>query len=327
MSEIFNLLNLLGKKNWKREHVIAAILLHVKENPDLVKMTRGGRSLLHMACQQNAPFEVVSALLKAWPDGAKKIDPRGYTPLYAAIVFGAPIEVVSALIDAWPDGVKAKADASCTPLYIACTFDLPIEVVSALLNAWPDGAKEKNDNGDIPLQAALRPRPRLEIVSALLDAWPESVSEKNDAGNNNLYGACLSEASYEVIALLLDKWLGDKENRKPSGKLIIDRCASVSRASKIVHLFSFCSAIYTAPSSNNPSISETVTFFASIEHFIDMDVWNGVAFVLDKHPNVVKMMNVDTNAMALLLSKVGRCCRLTTMWKLICNEQDLLEGV
>eukprot|EP00957_Ditylum_brightwellii_P052174 3955536-Ditylum_brightwellii.AAC.1 len=59
--------------------------------------------------------------------------------------------------------------------------------------------------------------------------------------------------------------------------------------------------------------------------FIRFELWNGVAFVLDKHPTIVKTMDLDIKVMADFLSMVGRCCGLTTMWKVICNEQDLLK--
>eukprot|EP00957_Ditylum_brightwellii_P181940 13861367-Ditylum_brightwellii.AAC.1 len=55
-------------------------------------------------------------------------------------------------------------------------------------------------------------------------------------------------------------------------------------------------------------------------------LWNGVAFVLDKHPAIVRTMNLDTMLMGDFLSMTGRCCRLTTMWEVISNEQDLLGG-
>mmetsp|Transcript_12553 Transcript_12553/g.18592 ORF Transcript_12553/g.18592 Transcript_12553/m.18592 type:complete len:94 (+) Transcript_12553:25-306(+) len=64
-----------------------------------------------------------------------------------------------------------------------------------------------------------------------------------------------------------------------------------------------------------------------MDFFIQIEMWNGVTLHVDWNPAVTKTMDLDTKVMADFLSTVGRCCRLTTMWGVLCNEQDLLEGV
>jgi len=39
---------------------------------------------------------------------------------------------------------------------------------------------------------------------------------------------------------------------------------------------------------NNPSPEEVMSFF------IRFDLWNGVVFTLERHPTVVKIMDLDT---------------------------------
>eukprot|EP00957_Ditylum_brightwellii_P113600 8660833-Ditylum_brightwellii.AAC.1 len=84
-------------------------------------------------------------------------------------------------------------------------------------------------------------------------------------------------------------------------------------------LFSHLFAVYNN-NAGNPFPHETMGYFVHIE------MWNGVSLVLDSNPAVVKTIGLDTNAMADLLSTIGWCCSLTTMWEVICNEQNLLEG-
>mmetsp|Transcript_24090 Transcript_24090/g.35033 ORF Transcript_24090/g.35033 Transcript_24090/m.35033 type:complete len:90 (+) Transcript_24090:141-410(+) len=84
--------------------------------------------------------------------------------------------------------------------------------------------------------------------------------------------------------------------------------------------FSHLFALYNNDA-GNPSPNEIMDYFVRIE------MWNGVSLVLDSNPAVVKTIGLDTKVMADFLSTVGRCCRLTTMWGVLCNEQDLLEGV
>jgi len=86
------------------------------------------------------------------------------------------------------------------------------------------------------------------------------------------------------------------------------------------HLFALCN-------------SDTLTHPPKeiMDYFIRIQLCNGVTLVLDRHPTliptVIKTMGLDTNVMADFLCTVGRCCNLTTMWEVIRNEQDLLEGV
>eukprot|EP00957_Ditylum_brightwellii_P035928 2722578-Ditylum_brightwellii.AAC.1 len=64
-----------------------------------------------------------------------------------------------------------------------------------------------------------------------------------------------------------------------------------------------------------------------MNYFIRIQLWNGTSLVLDRNPTVIKTMGLDTKVMADFLCRVGQCCSLTTMWVVLCNEQDLLEGV
>eukprot|EP00957_Ditylum_brightwellii_P207083 15351401-Ditylum_brightwellii.AAC.1 len=82
------------------------------------------------------------------------------------------------------------------------------------------------------------------------------------------------------------------------------------------HLFALCNN-----DTDNPSPNKIM------EYFIHIEIWNDVTLNVDRNPAVVKTMGLVTRAMTDLLSKVGRCCNLTTMWEVIRNEQDLLEGV
>eukprot|EP00957_Ditylum_brightwellii_P147105 11200838-Ditylum_brightwellii.AAC.1 len=83
------------------------------------------------------------------------------------------------------------------------------------------------------------------------------------------------------------------------------------------HLFGLCNRnALTRPPQKN-----------IIDYFIRIQLWNGVKLVLDRHPTAIKTMGLDTKVMADFLSTVEQCCILTTMWEVLRNEQDLLEGV
>mmetsp|Transcript_27580 Transcript_27580/g.39979 ORF Transcript_27580/g.39979 Transcript_27580/m.39979 type:complete len:149 (-) Transcript_27580:27-473(-) len=76
-------------------------------------------------------------LLKKQPDAAKqKNQKNGLMPLHWAIYRGSPFEVVAALIKAWPQAVKEKDIFGRTPLHRACYRKASFEVTSLLLNTW-----------------------------------------------------------------------------------------------------------------------------------------------------------------------------------------------
>eukprot|EP00957_Ditylum_brightwellii_P004732 359886-Ditylum_brightwellii.AAC.1 len=178
----------------------------------------------------------------------------------------------------------------------------------------------------MPLHAACQNGASSDVVSSLLSIWPEAVNEQAICGRTPIQKACRNQASFEVMTLLLNAWLGCKENRSNSAVAHFAEFASRDyfglrrRRRRTERLISQLSALCNS-NTDNPSPNEILNFFVRIE------LWNGITFVLDKHPIVVKAIDLDTNVMADFLSTVGRCCRLTTMWKILCNKQDLIQGV
>jgi len=83
------------------------------------------------------PITAFLHLLKKQPDAAKqKNQKNGLMPLHWAIYRGSPFEVVAALIKAWPQAVKEKDIFGRTPLHRACYRKASFEVTSLLLNTW-----------------------------------------------------------------------------------------------------------------------------------------------------------------------------------------------
>jgi len=234
--------------------------------------------------------DAISTLLQKRPDIAKQKDEYGMMPLHkAALYHNTPVEIVAALLQAWPDAAKEKdSRLGLTPLHIACWNEAPSEIVAALLQAWPDSSKQRDKHGNTPLQVA-----------------------------------CCVEAPVEVVILLLNNWLSYKENTTNSAIMSLQihasRCTGDSK-----EIFSQLFALCNSNALTRPPRE-------IMDYFIRNQLWNGVTLVLDRHPTlmspVTETMGLDTKVMADFLSTVGRCCSLTTMWEVLRNEQDLLEGV
>jgi len=196
----------------------------------------------------------------------------------------------------------------------------PLEVISALLKACPGAAKEKNVDNYTPLHSACDSKAPMEVVSALLTAWPDAVNVEDDIFDETpLQLACSIRAPLEIVTALFNTWLSYKDNRTNRAILYLQEDNSNFTGDieiLFAHLFALCHN-----NTDNHSPREIM------DYFIRIQLWNGTTLVLDRNPTVIKTMGLDTKVMADFLCRVGRCCNLTTMWVVLSNEQDLLEGV
>jgi len=296
-----------------------AIRVLLSSWPDAAKeKVRGGLTPLHLACRKGASIDVVDALLRSWPDAAKEKNNERSTPLHLACCNRASSpDVVHALLRSWPDAAKKKAKGGLTPLHIACRKGASIGVVDALLLIWPDAAKEKVKFGLTPLHLACDSRPSIDVINALLTSWPYAAKEKDNKGYVPLYYACHCGASLAVVQSLLDLWLEAAENRNMHS---VESLIAKNTLRDVKDLFFHISSLFNENQSN-PSPYEVMSFF------IGTNWWNGAFLVIDEYPAVIKTLGLHIKVMADYLSAVGKCCSLTTMFKVIQNEPELLEGV
>eukprot|EP00957_Ditylum_brightwellii_P205397 15343712-Ditylum_brightwellii.AAC.1 len=191
--------------------------------------------------------------------------------------------------------------------------------MDALLKTWPEAVKEEDRYEYMPLHVACYRELLLEFMATVLKACPDAVKEKDIDCCTPLHWACFCGASFKVTTLLLNTWLSYNKNRAKSA-IISLQSYFFNFTEDVKVLFSHLFALFKNKA-DNPSSNEIMDYFVHIE------MWNGAKLVLDRHPAVIKSMGLDTKVVADLLSTVGQCCDLTTMWEVLCNEQDLLEGV
>eukprot|EP00586_Coscinodiscus_wailesii_P012670 CAMPEP_0172514370 /NCGR_PEP_ID=MMETSP1066-20121228/259637_1 /TAXON_ID=671091 /ORGANISM="Coscinodiscus wailesii, Strain CCMP2513" /LENGTH=86 /DNA_ID=CAMNT_0013295009 /DNA_START=212 /DNA_END=469 /DNA_ORIENTATION=- len=75
---------------------------------------------LHIACLNNASFEVIELLLSYYVYGARKQDNEGRLPLHYALSNMASTEVIEALINAFPEGATTADIRGWYPIHVAC---------------------------------------------------------------------------------------------------------------------------------------------------------------------------------------------------------------
>ena len=267
--------------------------------------------------------EVVEVLLSQGVD-VNNATNHGWMPLHIAAREGHK-EVVKVLLSHGADVNKANY-IDRTALHIAA-WGGHKDVVEVLLTHGADINKASN-NGRTPLHLAAMDDHK-EVVEVLLTHGAD-VNKAANNGRTPLHFACSIGASFEVVKLLLISWLSHEENRTNVGissvSSLLENLEEEEEEEEgdvkvlLSHLNDLCSSnAYTRPPKD------------LMEYFFSIQLWNVTMLVLDRHPNaitkVIKTMDLDTKLMADFVSTVGRCCRLKTMWEVICNEQDLLGGV
>lgn len=126
--------------------IVNAASAATKSNPkDTIlkdKTAPGGALPLHVACTWGASSDIISYLLKLYPDSSKQKDSGGNLPLHQACYSGASFQVVEELVKMWPDGIIMKNGSGSTPLDIVERLQhANKENVISLLKQW----KEKTD--------------------------------------------------------------------------------------------------------------------------------------------------------------------------------------
>jgi ankyrin repeat protein len=133
-------------------------------------------TVLHDACEHQ-DFETVLTRTKGNADEAYCLDDHDSTPLHIACWSNPPLEVVRVLIEAYPQGLKKKDVHGDTPLHIAVSNPATrIELIQMLIGAEPGAASIANREGLMPLHAACRYSPsNVEIISLLLETHPAAA--------------------------------------------------------------------------------------------------------------------------------------------------------
>jgi hypothetical protein len=116
-------------------------------------------------------MEVVSLLLKDWPDGVMAIarNRRADTSLHVEALRGRT--VVRILVERWPEGTRIFNCMREFPLHFAVGAG-ETDMIRLLVESWPGGTKEKDTCGHTPLHRAAASG-ATEAVRLLVECWPE----------------------------------------------------------------------------------------------------------------------------------------------------------
>ena len=174
---------------------------------------------LHLACELNAPFELIATLLDVYPEAALMREyGQGSTPLHLACTspvleardvleienrskLKAQTRTLQLLLSYYPKSIEVVNNLGQLPIHLACAGNLDQEVINVLLDAWRQKSKsdlcvdnscdktssscleQKDKQGNIPLhllcQSVIIQR---DAMCLLISKAPHTVYIRNYAG-------------------------------------------------------------------------------------------------------------------------------------------------
>jgi len=274
------------------------LLSIVEQNPGLCctkhefTFASGAVPPIFMAVSLGANKKLVSALADACPAalGQTQTDRYGRTPLHQAVEFGSTADVVEYLLTVRPQSAATTDHIGRTPLHCACAYSASIDIVRLLCKFCPDAVFQKDNRGRLPIHISCAHEDEdgssLQVVRYLLERYPRSVHEITAKGSTALELVEKGRASLEVML-------------------------SVSAVAIMLK--------------ENPPRATAVSLVARLE---SMEWSAGVLLYLDINPSVIHyILNLhrEEKLMSHLLSSVGKCYKLGTMFEIVKGMAECLS--
>lgn len=145
---------------------------------------------LHSACARQPPASVVTALLRAYPDGAKCQDDQGMYALHYACGNQASRDIVRLLLVSFPEAAQMVDPRGMLPIhYLACWGPSSIAVVDMLLVANRNVAQMRDMDGNSPMDLAREGEyPERDAVMAALRKWVSNGSTNDSTATSTKSG-------------------------------------------------------------------------------------------------------------------------------------------
>lgn len=182
----------VGAANMHPEEARTWVVRHYEEDDN---DSRGTREIMwrflpiHSASARQPPRGVVSALLKAYPDGAKCVDDQGMYALHYACGNQAHRDVIRMLLIAFPDAASMQDPNGMLPLhYLACWGPSDISIMNMVLVAHREAAHARDADGNIPLDLAVEGEydERDQVVN-MLQQW--TTTDQNSVRSRDSFGS------------------------------------------------------------------------------------------------------------------------------------------
>lgn len=151
--------------------------------PSVLMKDSAGDLPLHLACRERASFKTICLLVETDPDAAKVVDEEGRLPLHLACRQGAGHDIVNVLLEYHFRAARTQDAYQLLPLHWACAQNANPDVIESLLRANPEAVEVKDQWGRSPSSLAVAStNPQKETVLEYLDRdasyWTSSLLHK-----------------------------------------------------------------------------------------------------------------------------------------------------
>jgi ankyrin repeat protein len=162
---------------------------------------------IHSACARQPPASVLTALLNAYPDGAKCVDDQGMYSLHYACGNQASREVIRMLLMQFPGAAKLRDPRGMLPIhYLSCWGPSSISVVDMILVANRDVGNVKDEDGNTPLDLAMEGEyDDHDAVVAALKRWMNNTTGASSSVISGAKSASGSVKSTMKVATNIDE--------------------------------------------------------------------------------------------------------------------------
>jgi len=132
---------------------------------------------IHSACARQPPANLITALIAAYPEGARCVDDQGMYALHYACGNQASREVMRSLLMAFPDAAKIVDPRGWLPIhFLACWGPSSISVVDMVMVANRNIGEAVDEDGKTAMDLAkLADYPEKSAVIAALRRWSNSA--------------------------------------------------------------------------------------------------------------------------------------------------------
>ena len=170
---------------------------------------------IHSACARDPPATLMSALLKAYPDGAHCVDDQGMYALHYACGNQASREVIRLLLVANSRAAKSEDPRGMLPIhYLACWGPSSVSIIDMVLVANRDVGHIKDNDGNTPLDLAMEgDYPERDAVVVALKRWLERGSSSNSLRSTPSKAKSTPVAPAEALVVVEKK----DEEKKEAG--------------------------------------------------------------------------------------------------------------
>jgi len=172
---------------------------------------KDGTTALHLACQKNAPFDILAKVISACPNILEWDDEFGWLPLHYACHHGVSEDILQTLIARNPSTVRVTDTKGRNPLHFAVgnVGKTRAAFPSAIFNSLSKhgAAKVADVTGKLPLHYACAYGASRNVLEILINADPRAVICADLKGLMPLHyamGNCDRADSPDIVQLLLE---------------------------------------------------------------------------------------------------------------------------